>query len=174
MSAPTKPTGVRANWNIARLTLLVAAMALIPACDKKPTPQPPASPTPSSPGEAPPERITKKTPEAILQALHHAAQEMALDGFQFDKPDLGWPFDCCAASASSYLALLADKGYLAKEDLPLFSEVEIANLSDSDPGDSAFALIHQGKKFLVILKDGRISSAAEKPKSSRDPAWLPK
>jgi hypothetical protein len=174
MSAPTKPTGVRANWNIARLTLLVAAMALIPACDKKPTPQPPASPTPSSPGEAPPERITKKTPEAILQALHQAAQEMALDGFQFDKPDLGWPFDCRATTSSGYLSLLADKGSLAKEDLPLFSEVEIANLSDSDPGDSAFAVIQQGKTFLAILKDGRISSAAEKPKSARDPAWLPK
>ncbi len=97
---------------------------------------------------------------------------MALDGFQFDKPELGWPFDCRAKSASGYLALLADKGYLAKEDLPLFSEVEIANLSDSDPGDSAFALFAGSKNLLVVRKDGQIFSIEEKPKPSREPAWL--
>jgi hypothetical protein len=156
------------------ITLLAAAIFLIPACEKKQPQPPPPSPPPSFPREAPPERVSKKTPEAILQTLHHAAQEMALDGFQFDKRDLGWPFDCRATTSSGYLALLAEKGYLAKVDLPVFSEVEIANLSDSDPGDSAFAAIQHVKAFLVVLKDGRISSSSEKPKSSRDPAWLPK
>ncbi|MFZ9964482.1 MAG: hypothetical protein ACO3GO_04680 [Terrimicrobiaceae bacterium] len=155
------------------ITLLAAAIVLIPACEKKQSAPPPPPAAPSFPREAPPERISKKTPEAILQTLHHAAQEMALDGFQFDKPDLGWPYDCRASTSSGYLALLAEKGYLAKEDLGLFNEIEIANLSDSDPGDSAFAVIPQGKTFLFVLKDGHISNSPEKPKSSRDPAWLP-
>jgi hypothetical protein len=163
------------KWKIAGTPLLATAIALITACEEKqPAPAIP-SPTPSFPREAPPERVGKKSPEAILQTLHRASQEMALDGFQFDKPELGWPLDCRAASTSDYLRLLTENGYLGADDLPLFSEVEIANLSDADPAESPFAKIPQGKKNFFIRKDGLVVTElpqAQIPK--RQPGWLPR
>lgn len=175
MSAPKILIGMLGKWKIARTSLLATAIAFISACEEKqPAPAIP-SPTPSFPREAPPERVRKKSPEAILQTLHRASQEMALDGFQFDKPQLGWPFDCRAASTSDYLRLLTENGYLGADDLSLFSEVEIANLSDADPAESPFAKIHQGKKNFFIRKDGAVvSELPQTNPSPRDPAWLPR
>lgn len=175
MSGPKILTGMLENWKIASMPLLATAIAFFTACEKKqPAPAIP-SPTPSFPREAPPERVGKKSPEAILQTLHRASQEMALDGFQFDKPQLGWPFDCRSTSSSDYLRLLTENGYLGADDLPLFSEVEIANLSDADPAESPFAKIPQGKKNVFIRKDGLVVTElpqAQTPK--RQPAWLPR
>jgi hypothetical protein len=74
--------------------------------------------------------------------------------------------------------LLAEKGYLAPQDLELSSEVDIANLSDSDPGETAFAKIQFRKKIYFIQKDGSFLSKSNDmqppPLPPRDPAWLPK
>ena len=163
-------------WRSQAITLLAGLLACLASCEKKQ----PATPSenPAFPRDIPPERIHKSSPETILRTLHHAAQEMALDGFQFDKPELGWPFDCRASNSSGYLRLLADKGYLAPQDLELLSEVDIANLSDSDPGETAFAKIQQRKKIYFIQKDGSLLSESNgkqpPPSPSCDPAWLPR
>ena len=163
-------------WKSQGITLLAGLLVCLAACEKK-QPAPPPEKTVLT-REVPPERVGEKSPEAILQTLHHAAQEMALDGFQFDKPELGWPFDCRASTSSGYLRLLADKGYLAPQDLELFSDVDISNLSDSDPGETAFAKIQFRKKIYFIQKDGSLLSESNgmqpPPLPPRDPAWLPK
>jgi hypothetical protein len=175
MSGPKILTGMLGKWKIAATPLLATAIAFIAACEEKqPAPAIP-SPTPSFPREAPPERVGKKSPEAILQTLHRASQEMALDGFQFDKPQLGWPFDCRSTSTSDYLRRLTESGYLGADDLSLFFEVEIANLSDADPAESPFAKIHQGKKNFFIRKDGAVVSELPQPQTpKRQPGWLPR
>lgn len=163
-------------WKFPGIILLATALAILPACKKKQPPPPPEKPV--FPREVPPEPIGKSSTETILKALHHAAQEMALDGFQFDKPELGWPFDCRATKSSDYLRLLADNGYLAAQDLAVLKEVEISNLSDSDPGETAFAKIQRRNKSHFIRKDGTLLSASNEtqppPFPPRDPAWLPK
>jgi len=162
-------------WKSQGITLLAGLLVCLASCEKKQPAPPPEKLV--FPREVPPERIGKSSPEAILQTLHHGAQEMALDGFQFDKPELGWPFDCRASNSSGYLRLLADKGYLAQQDLELLSEVDIANLSDSDPGETTFAKIQHRRKIYFIRKDGSLLSESTgmppTPSPSRDPAWLP-
>lgn len=156
-----------------RLVAAAAALLLVlPSGCKKNSPQPEPSPTPNPaiPREAPPERVREKSPEALLQTLHHAAQEMALDGFQFDKPELGWPRDRDSQSASAHLQALANNGYISPEDLPLFAEIDIANLSDSNPGESAFAKIQTRGEALIIRKDGQITTAA----ATEETIWLPR
>lgn len=163
-------------WKSQAITLLAGLLVCLASCEQKQ----PATPSekPAFPREVPPERIGKSSPETILRTLHHAAQEMALDGFQFDKPELGWPFDCRATNSSGYLRLLAEEGYLAPQDLELLSEVDIANLSDSDPGETAFAKIQHRKNIYFIRKDGSFLSESNglqpPPSPSRDPAWLPR
>lgn len=165
---------------IPAISLIALTLALVAACEKKQPapPSPSPSETPSFPRLAPPERVEDKTPQAILGALHHAAQEMALDGFQFDKADLGWPFDCGASSSSGYVRWLAEKGYLSPQDLGVFENVEITNLSDSDPGETILAKVVHQKKIHLLRKDGRLSIESDEavilPIPPRDPAWLPK
>lgn len=146
------------------------------ACEKKQPAPPPEKP--AYPREAAPGRVGKESPESILKTLHHAAQEMALDGFQFDKPELGWPFDCHASNSPAYLRLLVEKGYLAAQDLDFFRDIEIANLSDADPGGTAFAKIQHRKKTHLVRKDGGVSietnDTQPHPAPPRDPAWLPR
>lgn len=173
--------GVFQSFIIPAMLVSALGISALPACKKTPPAPPPAPqspPTvPSFPREAPPERVEEKTPEAILGTLRHAALEMALDGFQFDKAELGWPFDCKAATVSAYLGLLADKGYLAPQDLGHFRGVEISNLSDSDPGETAFAKITLRNQIHLIRKDGRIATTEDQrnlsPTPPREPAWLP-
>jgi hypothetical protein len=175
------PTPLRILVGVARkskpLPILIAFAGLIIVtgffgCEKKaPPPENPLPPSTSPPRPSPPERVTENSPDAILATLHHAAQEMALDGFQFDRRELGWPQDCGAPTTTAYLESLTRHGYLSAQDLVHFAEIEIANLSDSDPGETAFAkLPHKGKTHL-IRKDGRIESTPILP--PRDPAWLP-
>lgn len=157
-------------WKSPVIVFVAALLFSMAACEKKQPAPPPEKP--AFPREAAPERVGKKSPEAILQTLHHAAQEMALDGFQFDKPELGWPFDCRASDSPGYLRLLVEKGYLAAEDLVFFREIAIANLSDSDPGETVFAKISQGKNIGFIRKDGRFETGSPSPTPPREPAWL--
>jgi hypothetical protein len=106
---------------------------------------------------------------SVLKKLHHAAEEMALDGFQFDKPALGWPHDIRAASRAAYLAVLRENRYLAEEVAP---EIDVANVAEIDPLDTALFRIRDGSGGeTVIRKDGVIDPAARMP--PRDPAWLP-
>jgi hypothetical protein len=106
---------------------------------------------------------------SVLKMLHHAAEEMALDGFQFDKPALGWPHDIRAASRAAYLAVLRENRYLAEEVAP---EIDVANVAEIDPLDTALFRIRDGSGGeTVIRKDGVIDPAARMP--PRDPAWLP-
>jgi len=160
-------------FTFKRLVAVAATLllALPLGCKKKsPPPEPSSTPIPAIPREAPPERVREKSPEALLQTLHHAAQEMALDGFQFDKAELGWPRDRGSQSSNDHLQSLANNGYLSPEDLPLFTEIDIANLSDSNPGESAFAKIQTRGETLVIRKDGQITSAAV----NKQTIWLPR
>lgn len=162
------------------IALIGLTVALVVGCKKKqPAPPPPPSTQISAfPRVAPPERLEDKTPQAILGAMHLAAQEMALDGFQFDKADLGWPFDCGASSSSAYVRLLAEKGYLSPQDLGVFENVEITNLSDSDPGETILAKVAHQKKIHLLRKDGSLSIESDEaiilPIPPREPAWLPK
>jgi len=114
-------------------------------------------------------------------AIHHAAREMALDGFQFGKSHLAWPFDSNTRSAAAYFETLVREGYLEQKNAGGFSGVEISNLSDSDPGETAFLRVRQdGGKILIVRKDGmeevfstKESASQFAPPPPREPEWLP-
>lgn len=125
----------------------------------------------ATPRETPPDRVTATSPAALLATLHHAAQEMALDGFEFDRAEFGWPFDRRSTSASAHLHALVGHGYLAAADLSHFADIQIANLSDSDPAGTAFAKISLKGNTHSIRKDGLVDSDSTAP--PREPAWLP-
>jgi hypothetical protein len=118
---------------------------------------------------------------AILSEFHSVAQEMALDGFQFDKPQLAWPFDSGAKTKSAYIEILAQNNRLSPEAAKRIAEISIANLSDSDPGETALAsLPAPGGGVVVICKDGSLQtfddfsrSTSFAPPPPREPAWLP-
>jgi len=113
--------------------------------------------------------------------LHHAAQEMALDGFQFDKKDRGWPHDAGIRTREEFLACLVRNGYLSSGDAGVFFGIRISNLSDSDPGETAFLRSPPDvRPIRVVRKDGVseiFSGEAEAlsfaPPPPRDPEWLP-
>jgi len=115
-----------------------------------------------------------------LAEFHSGAQEMALDGFQFGKDELGWPFDSGATTTAAYLELLKKNNRLQPATAARLARISIANLSDSDPGETAFAGIPAEGGILVIRKDGQSrtfpdldASAAFAPPPPRTPAWLP-
>ena len=115
-------------------------------------------------------------------AIHHAAQEMALDGFQFGKSHLGWPFEVNAASAVGYFEKLIREGFLPSEAGEWFKQGwMLANLSDADPGETAFLkLLQPDKTILLVRKDGQWAVFGDEPSAAafvqeppREPAWLP-
>ena len=57
-----------------------------------------------------------------------------------------------------------------KRSITITADIDIANLGDSDPGESAFAKIPTRGGILVIRKDGQILNAPANP----DSAWLPR
>lgn len=118
-------------------------------------------------------------PLAIAE-LHSGAREMALDGFQFDKPRLAWPFDSGTPTSAAYLELLQQNNRLAPQTAATLASTSIANLSDSDPAETAFASIPAKDGVIVIRKDGLSrtfpdipASATFAPPPPRTPAWLP-
>jgi len=148
------------------------------ACRKSPAPTEPAFPTPNPVSHAVP------TPDFSHKGveIHHAAQEMALDGFQFGKSHLGWPFEVNAASAAGYFEKLIREGFLPSKAGEWFKQGwMIANLSDADPGETVFLkLLQPDKKILLVRKDGQwavfgdeTSAAAFVRPPPREPAWLP-
>ena len=106
---------------------------------------------------------------------------MALDGFQFDKKALGWPHDAKVNSSGDFIAMLVKNNYLPADDIVEASGFMVSNLSDSDPGETAFLRTVSGISPTVVLrKDGQcksfrdfaaIESFALSP--SHEPAWLP-
>lgn len=114
--------------------------------------------------------------------MHRAAQEMALDGFQFDKKDLGWPCEIGADSSSGYFEKMIQNGFMRAESTgSTAAPWKIANLSDADPGETAFIKITQPDGGIVIVrKDGQwavfrdeAASAAFAKAPPRNPTWLP-
>jgi hypothetical protein len=148
------------------------------ACRKSPTPIEPDVPAPNQVSNAVP------APDFSRKALsiHHAAQEMALDGFQFGKNNLGWPYEVGANSAAGYFEKLTREGFLPSE-AGEWSDQEwmIANLSDADSGETAFLkLVQPDKAILLVRKDGQWAvfrdengAAAFAKTPPRDLAWLP-
>ena len=135
----------------------VSALIMFSSCQRSPQPDAPA---------APPQ--TEATQDA-LKKLHHAAEEMALDGFQFDKPELGWPHDVGAKTGADFLSLLHSGNYLASS--PPDANVTVANVAETDPLDTAlFKLRDASGNETVIRKDGQFAPASLPP---RIPPWLP-
>lgn len=128
-----------------------------------------------------PAGVDKAVPGPHMAAVHHAAQEMALDGFQFGKKSLGWPFDAGVKSSADYLSLLVRDNYLPAGQAAESGSLIISNLSDSDPGETAFLRTAFGvSPVVVVRKDGRTQSFAAPsacdgfaPPPPREPAWLP-
>ena len=113
--------------------------------------------------------------------IHHAAQKMALDGFQFGKSHLGWPFEVNEVSAAGYFQKLIREGFLPSEAGEWFKQGwMIANLSDADPGETAFLkLVQPDKTILLVRKDGQWGVFGDDPSAEafakeppREPAWL--
>ena len=187
---------VSANLRAARdgfpWGLLIAVLCVLPACNRRPPPAAPAEqiirqdpikgdrPAKLSvPGPA--ATFSKSADFQLLEKLHHAAQEMALDGFQFDKNALGWPHDAKVKSSAEFVALLVRNNYLTAGDAAAAGRCLVSNLSDSDPGETAFVRSSPGSfPTVIVRKDGkmqRFTSAAAAdafaPPPPREPSWLP-
>ena len=149
------------------------------ACRKSPAPEPDIPP---------PNPVSNATPTPDISRepleIHRASQEMALDGFQFGKNHLGWPCEAGAVSSTAYLDALIREGFLdprTKEKLEAWSRVKISNLSDADPGETAFLEVwHTDGTIFIIRKDGQWSVFRDEQAASnfaatppREPAWLP-
>jgi hypothetical protein len=158
------------------IALAVVLCTLAVSC--RPAPTTPSGENPS--GEKPSQgRPADQAANSPLSPLHLAAEEAALDAFQFGKKTAGWPGDTDAKSGADYFALLLANGYL-KSSLPAGS-VQVANAREEDPLATAlFAQVQPSGRVLIIRKDGKaetFSSQADAdrfaPPPPRDPAWLP-
>lgn len=138
---------------------LVSVLALIvfSSCNRSPQTEPPPAPAQTA------------AAQDVLKKLHHAAEEMALDGFQFDKPELGWPHDVGAKTSADFLARL-HSGNDPVSPLPDAS-VTVANVAETDPLDTAlFKFRDLSGHETVIRKDGQFAPASL---PNRNPPWLP-
>jgi hypothetical protein len=169
---------MRLRWLGFLLFVGITCLLTVIAHRKSPSPTEPGSPAPNPVFHAvPPPHFSRKAVE-----IHHAAQEMALDGFQFGKNHLGWPFEVNEASAKGYFEKLIREGFLPSQAGEWYKEGwMIANLSDADPGETVFLkLVQPDKSVLLVRKDGRWaifgdgnSAAAFGVAPPREPAWLP-
>jgi hypothetical protein len=169
---------MRLGWHGFFFFAGIFCLLMASACRKSPTPIEPDVPAPNQVSNAVP------VPDFSRKALsiHHAAQEMALDGFQFGKNNLGWPYEVSANSAAGYFEKLTREGFLPSEAGECSDqEWMIANLSDADSGETAFLkLVQPDKAILLVRKDGQwavfrdeTGAAAFAKTPPRDPAWLP-
>ncbi|MFM8717429.1 MAG: hypothetical protein ACKOF3_11725 [Spartobacteria bacterium] len=176
------PFGYITTMRLARHAVLLCAgitcLMTSSACRKSPAPSLPELPTPHPVSNAKPTvDFTRKAIE-----IHRAAQEMALDGFQFGKNELGWPYEVGAVSSAGYFEKMIGQGFLSPEASGGIGLAwKIANLSDADPGETAFLeLVQPDSSVLLIRKDGQWAvfrdetSAADFAKAPpREPFWLP-
>lgn len=141
------------------IACLVSVLALIVFSSCQRSPQTETPPAPAQTAEE----------QDVLKKLHHAAEEMALDGFQFDKPELGWPHDVGAKTSADFLALLHSGN--DSVSLPPEASVTVANVAETDPLDTAlFKLRDPNGHETVIRKDGQFAPASL---PNRNPPWLP-
>lgn len=141
------------------IACLVSVLALIvfSSCKRSPQTEPPPAPAQTA------------AAQDVLKKLHHAAEEMALDGFQFDKPELGWPRDVGAETSADFLARLHSGN--ATISLPPGSSIAVANVAETDPLDTAlFKFRDSSGHETVIRKDGQLAPASP---PNRNPPWLP-
>lgn len=148
---------------MSRFRPVFVAWILLASCKPSVVPQPHAS--------------TPSPPPSSLATLQKAAEESALDAFQKDRRDIGWPRDVAAASSADYIALLRKKGYLSIDSGP----VHVANVGERDPLNTALARTDlPGGRTAVIRKDGTSKEFATPdaarefaPSPPADPPWLP-
>lgn len=140
-------------------------------------------------GGCKPEVVSPKTDPVQVEAvgrdpllvIQEAAQQMAWDGFAFARPGHGWPADAGVETGAGYVRLLVERGYL--QAIPsIEGKLEVANLSDSDPGETAFLCLKSPSDgtIRILRKDGRCGvfmsgaeaeSFASPPEA--EPQWLP-
>jgi hypothetical protein len=109
---------------------------------------------------------------SLLTTLHAAALEMALDGFQFNKPALGWPCDAGAKSGKDYINLLLEYHYIDAAAAKLAEPVIVANTAEPDPMETAlFKIRSPDGTENTVRKDGKMEPSAPGP--PREPEWLP-
>ncbi len=158
------------------IALAVVLCTLAVSC--RPAPTTPSGENPS--GEKPSQgRPADQAANSPLSPLHLAAEEAALDAFQFGKKTAGWPGDTPAKSGAEYLSILAAAGYLKDSNPP--ANVRVANVREEDPLTTAlFAQVPPSGRILIIRKDGKAESFPSQveadrfaPPPPRDPAWLP-
>jgi hypothetical protein len=169
---------MRLGWKVSLFLSATTCLLPLNACRKTPPPpEPEISPVNPVPKPTPGPDISWQTIE-----IHRASQEMALDGFQYGKTTLGWPFEIGAVSSEAYLTKLIHENLLPPEAGKWFDHGwQVANLSDGDPGETAFLKVTQPDKSVVIVrKDGQravfqdeASAAPSIKEPPREPAWLP-
>ena len=171
---------MRPSWHVSFFFFLTTCLLTSNACRKVPPPplppEPDISPVIPIPDTAPVPDVSWQTIE-----IHRASQKMALDGFQYGKTTLGWPFEIRATSSQAYLDHLIHENFLPPEAVGWIDHHwRIANLSDSDPGETVFLKVTQQDKSVVLVrKDGQRAvfqdeAAASSVKAPpREPAWLP-
>lgn len=136
-----------------------------------------------------PEAVSKNAEPVAVEALEvdplaviqEAAQEMAWDGFAFARPGRGWPADAGVDTGAEYVARLVEWGYLQRVPV-LEGRIEVANLSDSDPGETVFLRLESPSNgtIRILRKDGKcevFASAAQAESFAippeAEPKWLP-
>ena len=168
---------MRLGWKTSLFLSAITCLLSLNACRKAP-PQPEPDRPPVNPisNTAPVPDISWQTIE-----IHRASQEMALDGFQYGKTTLGRPFEIGAVSSEAYLTKLIHESFLPPEAVKWVDhDWQIANLSDADPGETAFLKVTQPDKSVVIVrKDGQRAvfqdaacATASVKEPPREPAWL--
>lgn len=184
--AGRKVVGMRLGRHDSLLIFAVVCLISLNACRKAPQQQE-LEVSPSAPvSEQKQIPVAKTSPASDFsrQALeiHHASQEMALDGFQYGKNHLGWPFEIGAASSQAYLIKLVQEKFLPEEAAKwLDRDWHVANLSDADPGETAFLKLTQpDQTILIVTKNGQsailqdtTAADAFAKEPPREPAWLP-
>jgi hypothetical protein len=171
------------GWKVSLFLSAITCLLPLNACRKSPSPPEPEIP-PVNPVSINPVSNIAPVPDISWQTIeiHRASQEMALDGFQYGKTTLGWPFEIGAVSSEAYLTTLIRENLLPPEAVKWFDHGwQIANLSDADPGETAFLKVTQSDQSVVIVrKDGQravfqdeASAAPSIKEPPREPAWLP-
>lgn len=146
--------------------LPAAAVLLLAGCGQPATP----------PGQ-PATRDAGDLHKAAL-GIHRAASDLAWQAFSRGTTAAGWPAESAAGSAAAYLDLLKQADPALR---PPAAGLSVANLSDSDPAETAFLMITDtAAGTLVIRKDGEMQvftnpeqAADFAPPPPREPPWLP-
>ena len=108
---------------------------------------------------------------AELDELYKAAGAVAALDIRDGKKPIGFPVEAGAASSHAYFDLLAAHGYVTARDRRRLDDFVIANVSVSDPAETAFLVSRSyydawrdhrplPAHYLVLLKYGQACTAA--------------